>query len=197
MAAASVGTGDFGDVVRFGDPGGTPALLVPYPASVTRLAQGFTLEAGDVVTAPDRRRRAASSAGCRPTPGWSSRSAPAARSGSTSTPPRPGPRATSSPPTRTAPGSAPRPSRGLFRGVQTFRQLARDRTVPGCGSPTAPASPGGARCSTWPGPPPHFRPVEDVKRFIDLMAAYKLNVLHLHLTDDQGWRIADPRAGRS
>lgn len=34
-----------------------------------------------------------------------------------------------------------------------------------------------------------FMPVPLVKRYIDLMAAYKLNVLHLHLTDDQGWRI--------
>jgi len=31
--------------------------------------------------------------------------------------------------------------------------------------------------------------VPDVKRFIDLLAHYKLNRLHLHLTDDQGWRI--------
>lgn len=35
----------------------------------------------------------------------------------------------------------------------------------------------------------HFFGVEDVKRFIDLMALYKLNRLHLHLSDDQGWRI--------
>jgi len=35
----------------------------------------------------------------------------------------------------------------------------------------------------------HFFGVEDVKRYIDLLAAYKLNVLHLHLSDDQGWRI--------
>lgn len=35
----------------------------------------------------------------------------------------------------------------------------------------------------------HFFRVEDVKRYIDLLAAYKLNVLHLHLSDDQGWRI--------
>lgn len=34
-----------------------------------------------------------------------------------------------------------------------------------------------------------FMPVPLVKRYIDLMAAYKLNVLHFHLTDDQGWRI--------
>jgi hexosaminidase len=35
----------------------------------------------------------------------------------------------------------------------------------------------------------HFFSVEDVKRFIDFLAAYKMNVLHLHLSDDQGWRI--------
>lgn len=35
----------------------------------------------------------------------------------------------------------------------------------------------------------HFKPVEEVKRNIDLMAFHKLNVLHWHLTDDQGWRI--------
>jgi hexosaminidase len=35
----------------------------------------------------------------------------------------------------------------------------------------------------------HFFTVEFVKRFLDLMAAYKLNKFHWHLTDDQGWRI--------
>lgn len=35
----------------------------------------------------------------------------------------------------------------------------------------------------------HFFSVEFVKRYIDLMAAYKLNNFHWHLTDDQGWRI--------
>lgn len=35
----------------------------------------------------------------------------------------------------------------------------------------------------------HFFSVEDVKRYIDLISYYKLNVLHLHLSDDQGWRI--------
>ncbi len=35
----------------------------------------------------------------------------------------------------------------------------------------------------------HFFDVEDVKKYIDIMAYYKMNVLHLHLTDDQGWRI--------
>jgi hexosaminidase len=35
----------------------------------------------------------------------------------------------------------------------------------------------------------HFFNVEDVKKYIDVLSYYKYNVLHLHLTDDQGWRI--------
>jgi len=35
----------------------------------------------------------------------------------------------------------------------------------------------------------HFFSVDEVKKFIDMLAYYKYNVLHLHLTDDQGWRI--------
>ncbi|MEX2680000.1 MAG: beta-N-acetylhexosaminidase [Candidatus Sigynarchaeota archaeon] len=35
----------------------------------------------------------------------------------------------------------------------------------------------------------HFFPVTFIKRYIDLLALYKLNTFHWHLTDDQGWRI--------
>lgn len=35
----------------------------------------------------------------------------------------------------------------------------------------------------------HFFSVEEVKKYIDYIAMYKMNVLHLHLSDDQGWRI--------
>jgi hexosaminidase len=35
----------------------------------------------------------------------------------------------------------------------------------------------------------HFFGVNDVKQFIEYLAYYKMNVLHLHLSDDQGWRI--------
>jgi hexosaminidase len=35
----------------------------------------------------------------------------------------------------------------------------------------------------------HFFSVEDVCRFIDLLALHRLNICHLHLTEDQGWRI--------
>jgi hexosaminidase len=35
----------------------------------------------------------------------------------------------------------------------------------------------------------HFQPIESLMKSIDQMAALKLNMLHLHLTDDQGWRV--------
>lgn len=35
----------------------------------------------------------------------------------------------------------------------------------------------------------HFFSVDEVKRYIDVMAIHKLNTLHWHLTDDQGWRV--------
>jgi len=38
----------------------------------------------------------------------------------------------------------------------------------------------------------HFLPLDEVKRFVDHAAAYKLNRLHLHLSDDQGWRVEVP-----
>ncbi|MEY9965762.1 hexosaminidase [Streptacidiphilus sp. MAP12-16] len=42
----------------------------------------------------------------------------------------------------------------------------------------------------------HFLPKADVLRYVDLLAAHKLNVLHLHLTDDQGWRVEIKRYPR-
>ncbi|MCL3861259.1 family 20 glycosylhydrolase [Actinotalea sp. K2] len=38
----------------------------------------------------------------------------------------------------------------------------------------------------------HFHGVETVKKVVNVMASLKLNVLHLHLTDDQGWRLEIP-----
>jgi len=35
----------------------------------------------------------------------------------------------------------------------------------------------------------HFFSVDEVKKYIDVLTYYKINKLHLHLTDDQGWRI--------
>lgn len=42
----------------------------------------------------------------------------------------------------------------------------------------------------------HFLPKDDVLRYLDLLAAHKLNVFHFHLTDDQGWRVEIKRHPR-
>jgi len=42
----------------------------------------------------------------------------------------------------------------------------------------------------------HYMPKHFIKRLMDLMALHKLNVLHLHLTDDQGWRLEIKRYPR-
>jgi hexosaminidase len=42
----------------------------------------------------------------------------------------------------------------------------------------------------------HFMPTEFVLEFLDLLALHKFNVLHLHLTDDQGWRLPVQRYPR-
>jgi hexosaminidase len=86
---------------------------------------------------------------------------------------------------------------GLFRGVQTLRQLLPVVMVPiegktepfkiatGVITDNPVYSYRGAMLDVSR----HFFGVEDVKRFIDFMSVYKMNVLHLHLSDDQGWRI--------
>lgn len=38
----------------------------------------------------------------------------------------------------------------------------------------------------------NYYPADSIKRVIDVMAQYKLNVLHLHLSDDEGWRLEIP-----
>ncbi|WP_420119768.1 beta-N-acetylhexosaminidase [Micromonospora sp.] len=87
---------------------------------------------------------------------------------------------------------------GLFHGVQTLRQLlpaavesrtpvAQHWVVPGG---TIVDRPRFAYRGAMLDVARHFFGVEDVCRVIDHLARYKLNHLHLHLTDDQGWRIA-------
>jgi hexosaminidase len=81
---------------------------------------------------------------------------------------------------------------GLCRGIQTLRQLApvgrHDRwTLPGGTVADRPRYPyRGVMLDVAR----HFFPVAEVLRYIDAVALYKVNHLHLHLTDDQGWRIA-------
>jgi hexosaminidase len=86
---------------------------------------------------------------------------------------------------------------GLFRGVQTLRQLLPAKVESASVQP-GPWTLPGVRVSdrprfAWRGAhldvARHFFSVDEVKRYIDLVSQYKVNVLHLHLTDDQGWRI--------
>ncbi|WP_328736110.1 beta-N-acetylhexosaminidase [Streptomyces bobili] len=95
---------------------------------------------------------------------------------------------------------------GVFWGAQTLRQLLGPEAFR-----RAPVRPGtrygvphqiiedGPRFH-WRGllldVARHFMPKEGVLRHLDLMAAHKLNVLHLHLTDDQGWRVEIERHPR-
>ena len=81
---------------------------------------------------------------------------------------------------------------GVFYGLQTLGQL-----VPGLESPTPWAIPAveiedvprfgyrGMHLDVGR----HFFPVSFIKRYIDLLATYKMNVFHWHLTEDQGWRL--------
>jgi hexosaminidase len=82
---------------------------------------------------------------------------------------------------------------GLFYGLQTLRQLL----PPAADSATSPAIPAveiedrprfayrGMQLDVGR----HFFPVPFIKRYIDLLATYKMNTFHWHLTEDQGWRI--------
>ncbi|MEV6765330.1 beta-N-acetylhexosaminidase [Streptomyces sp. NPDC051105] len=95
---------------------------------------------------------------------------------------------------------------GVFWGAQTLRQLLGPEAFR-----RAPVSPGirygiphqiieDAPRFRWRGlmldVARHFMPKEGVLRYLDLMAAHKLNVFHFHLTDDQGWRIQIERHPR-
>ena len=86
---------------------------------------------------------------------------------------------------------------GLFYGVQTIRQLL----PPAIDSSSVQPGPWAMQTGTindsprfaWRGAmldvARHFFSVRDVTQYIDLLAYYKINRLHLHLSDDQGWRI--------
>lgn len=86
---------------------------------------------------------------------------------------------------------------GLFYGIQTFRQLLPSAVeyadmqegpwlIPtGIIDDTPSYGYRGAMLDVAR----HFFALEDVKRYVDLISAFKINHLHLHLSDDQGWRI--------
>ena len=76
---------------------------------------------------------------------------------------------------------------GLFYGVQTLLQLrAQSPALPLCTITDAPRF---AYRGVMLDVSRHFFPVEFIKKQIDAMAYYKMNHLHLHLTDAAGWRL--------
>ncbi|MDN0197145.1 beta-N-acetylhexosaminidase [Streptomyces sp. S.PNR 29] len=95
---------------------------------------------------------------------------------------------------------------GVFWGAQTLRQLLgpdafRKAPVrPGFTLAIQPQIIEDAPRFGWRGlmldVARHFMPKEGVLRYLDLMAAHKLNVFHFHLTDDQGWRVEIKRYPR-
>lgn len=86
---------------------------------------------------------------------------------------------------------------GLFRGIQTIRQIVpakRDSASAKTGSLKIAAGtivdyPDYSYRGAMLDVSRHFFSAGDVKQFIDYLAFYKMSVLHLHLSDDQGWRI--------
>lgn len=80
---------------------------------------------------------------------------------------------------------------GLFYALQTLKQLFSDGgTVPCL---TVKDEPRFSQRGLMLDVSRHFFTVECVRLFIDAMALHKLNRLHLHLTDDQGWRFESER----
>ena len=86
---------------------------------------------------------------------------------------------------------------GLFYGAQSLKQLIPAHGKDLKGTNNSFAIPGGtiedkpeyAYRGMMLDVARHFFSVEDVKHLIDQIAEYKINHLHLHLSDDQGWRI--------
>ena len=86
---------------------------------------------------------------------------------------------------------------GLFYGIQSFKQLLFDNTKSKKGEAVNVSIPAitikDSAMFKYRGlnldVARHFYPIDFIKKQIDLMAYYKLNVFHWHLTDDQGWRI--------
>ena len=85
---------------------------------------------------------------------------------------------------------------GIFRGIETIRQLlpVNEKKSLATHSVMLPAAEiEDAPLYSWRGMhldvARHFFSINYLKKFIDVMALYKMNKLHLHLTDDQGWRI--------
>ncbi|MGL4851910.1 MAG: family 20 glycosylhydrolase [Phocaeicola sp.] len=93
---------------------------------------------------------------------------------------------------------AAKTAHGLFNGMQTFMQLLpaeieSAQKVKGISwiaqAVEVKDEPRFGYRGIMLDPCRHFMPVENVKKYIDVLSAFKINRMHWHLTDDQGWRI--------
>lgn len=83
---------------------------------------------------------------------------------------------------------------GVLRGVETLLQLVEKRdSVWGIPAMRIDDKPMLAYRGLLLDPARRFLPLDALKKTLDAMASVKLNVLHLHLSDDQGWRIESKR----
>ncbi|MDR0349797.1 MAG: family 20 glycosylhydrolase [Tannerella sp.] len=89
-------------------------------------------------------------------------------------------------------------AQGLFYGLQTFLQLLpaeiENRSIANNIAWVVPCvhikdEPRFGYRGMMLDPCRHFMSVEDVKKHLDVLSLYKINRMHWHLTDDQGWRI--------
>ncbi|MEZ5277433.1 MAG: family 20 glycosylhydrolase, partial [Opitutaceae bacterium] len=82
---------------------------------------------------------------------------------------------------------------GVFYGLQTLKQMTRPWTGGQAGLTLPCVEINDAPAFSYRGMHldvvRHFFPVTFIKKYIDLLAGYKMNRFHWHLTDDQGWRI--------
>lgn len=78
---------------------------------------------------------------------------------------------------------------GIFYGIQTIKQLLISSENGVLKAMTITDSPRFEWRGVMLDVSRTFMPLNLLKRYIDLFSMYKLNVVHLHLTDDQGWRI--------
>jgi hexosaminidase len=208
LAAYAPSTGDAPQAAA-----GAALPMIPYPAQVSAGTGAFSLRAGTTVVVPTGSNHEVERLA-----GYAARSL-AERTGLALPVERADPAAANAIILRLAPQASDHaegyrlrvsPDRvmveaaapaGLFYGVQTLLQLTATNLTGEPGGYAVPAVEIQDRPRfTYRGMHldvgRHFFPVEFVKRYVDLMAGYKFNTFHWHLTEDQGWRIEIKRFPR-
>lgn len=174
----------------------TPALL-PTPTSVVAQGEGFVLAAGTPLVATDAGGRNAAarlaelmaSSGIRLGPVAQRRSGIAIRFVRQTGLPPEGYRLTTSPTGATVTASD---DAGLLYGAVTLWQLATQGRAGVVSGITVTDKPRFGWRGLMLDSARHFQSPKFIRRLLDWMAAHKLNRLHWHLVDDQGWRLPVP-----